>query len=168
MLRDEFIEKIKQISKENLVFIDESGIEDNACREYGWSIKGTRCYGNKAYQHKSRVSMIAGLCNNQIIAPVIFEGNCNKAIFTTYVETILIKELRPGQIVIMDNINFHKNNTIKVLIESVGCSILFLPTYSPDLNPIEHYWFKIKNEIRKVTAQFKDISIAVEHVMKFI
>ncbi|KJV51388.1 putative transposase [Orientia tsutsugamushi str. Gilliam] len=50
MLRDEFIEKIKQISKENLVFIDESRIEDNACREYGWSIKGTRCYGNKAYQ----------------------------------------------------------------------------------------------------------------------
>ncbi|WP_331831650.1 transposase [Orientia tsutsugamushi] len=49
-----------------------------------------------------------------------------------------------------------------------GCSILFLPTYSPDLNSIEHYWFKIKNEIRKVTAQFKDISIAVEHVMKFI
>ncbi|KJV93349.1 IS630 family transposase [Orientia tsutsugamushi] len=168
MLRDEFIEKIKQISKENLVFIDESGIEDNACREYGWSIKGTRCYGNKAYQHKSRVSMIAGLCNNQIIAPVIFEGNCNKAIFTTYVETILIKELRPGQIVIMDNINFHKNTIIKVLIESVGCSILFLPTYSPDLNPIEHYWFKIKNEIRKVTAQFKDISMAVEHVMQFI
>ncbi|SPR07026.1 IS630 family transposase [Orientia tsutsugamushi] len=65
----------------------------------------------------------------------------------------------------MDNINFHKNT---IIIESVGFSILFLPTYSPDLNPIEHYWFKIKNEISKVTAQFKDISIAVEHLMKFI
>ncbi|SPR02668.1 IS630 family transposase [Orientia tsutsugamushi] len=119
MLRNEFIEKIKQISKENLVFIDELGIEDNACREYGWSIEGT-----------------------------------------SYVETILIKELHHGQIVIMDNINFHKNNIIKVLIELVGCSILFLPTYSPDVNPIEHYWFKIKNEISKVTAQFKDISMA--------
>ncbi|KJW07191.1 DDE superendonuclease family protein [Orientia tsutsugamushi str. UT144] len=54
------------------------------------------------------------------------------------------------------------------VIESVGCSILFLPTYSPDLNPIEHYWFKIKNEIRKVTPQFKDISMSVEHLMKFI
>ncbi|KJW07580.1 DDE superendonuclease family protein [Orientia tsutsugamushi str. UT144] len=73
--------------------------------------------------------MIAGLCNNQIIAPVIFEGNCNKEIFTTYVETILIKELHPRQIVIMDNINFHKHTIIKVLIESVCCSILFLPTY---------------------------------------
>ncbi|SPR13946.1 IS630 family transposase [Orientia tsutsugamushi] len=103
MLRNEFIEKIKQFSKENLVVIDELGIEDNACREYGWSIKGTRCYCNKAYQHKSRVIMIAGLCNNQIMAPVIFEGNCNKEIFTTYVETILIKELPSGQIVIIDN-----------------------------------------------------------------
>ncbi|SPR08962.1 IS630 family transposase [Orientia tsutsugamushi] len=62
--------------------------------------------------------MIAELCNNQIIAPVIFEGNCNEEIFTTYVETILIKELYPGQIVIMDNINFHKNNIITVLITS--------------------------------------------------
>ncbi|SPR13729.1 IS630 family transposase [Orientia tsutsugamushi] len=112
--------------------------------------------------------MIAGLCNNQIIAPAIFEGNCNKEIFTTYVETILIKKLHSGQIVIMDNINFHKNNIIKVLIESVGYSILFLLTYSLGLNPIEHYWFKIKNEISKVTGKFKDISMAVEHVMKFI
>lgn len=151
-----------------MVFIDESGIEDNACREYGWSIKGTRCYGSKVYQHKSRVSMIAGLCNDRIIAPVIFEGNCNKEIFTAYIENILIKELRSGQTVIMDNINFHKHNIITELIESVGCRILFLPTYSPDLNPIEHYWFKIKNEIRKVTEQFKDINMAVEHVLKFI
>ena len=86
--------------------------------------------------------MIAGLRNSQIIESVIFEGNCNKEIFTTYVETILTKELHPGQTVIMDNINFHKDNIIRELIESVGYRILFLPTYSPDLNPIEHYWFK--------------------------
>ncbi|MCZ6924667.1 MAG: transposase, partial [Rickettsia endosymbiont of Ixodes persulcatus] len=60
------------------------------------------------------------------------------------------------------------DNIIRELIESVGYRILFLPTYSPDLNPIEHYWFKIKNEIRKVTGQFKDISMAVEHILKFI
>jgi hypothetical protein len=84
-LRNEFIETLKNIDKRDLVFIDESGIEDNACREYGWSIKGTRCYGSKVYQHKSRVSMIAGLCNDRIIAPVIFEGNCNKEIFTAYI-----------------------------------------------------------------------------------
>jgi transposase len=148
-MRKEFIEKTKLIPQEKLVWLDESGIEDNACIEYGWSICGIRCFGEKIHRHKSRVSMIAGLCNKQIIAPLIFEGNCNKEVFETYVETTLIKALRPGQIVIMDNINFHKTSKVKELIESVGCTILFLPTYSPDLNKIEHYWFKIKNEIRK-------------------
>ncbi|MCZ6901469.1 MAG: transposase, partial [Rickettsia endosymbiont of Ixodes persulcatus] len=70
--------------------------------------------------------------------------------------------------VIMDNINFHKDNIIRELIESVGYRILFLPTYSQDLNPIENYCFKIKNEIRKFTGQFKYISMSVEHVLKFI
>ena len=96
--------------------------------EYGWSVEGTRCYGNKVYQHKSRISMIVGLRNNQIIESVIFEGNCNKEIFTTYVETILTKELHPGQTVIMDNINFHKDNIIRELIES-GWVQNFILTY---------------------------------------
>lgn len=160
-LRQEFIEAIKIIAKENLVFIDESGIEDNACREYGWSLVGNRCYGEKVYQHSSRISMIAGLCNNRVIAPCIFEGNCNKGIFEAYVETMLIKELKPGQVVILDNISFHKTTKVKSLIESVGCKLLYLPTYSPDLNDIEHYWFKVKNEIRKAATLFEDFYDAV-------
>lgn len=110
--------------------------------------------------------MIAGLGHKEIIAPIIFEGNCNKDIFETYVRDILIKELKFGQIVVMDNINFHKNPKVKELIESVGCSILFLPTYSPDLNPIEHYWFKIKNEIRKTVTDFEQFFDAVYYGLK--
>lgn len=165
-LRNEFIEQIKQIPQEKLVFLDESGAEDNMTREYGWSIKGSRCYGEKVYQHKERISMIAALCNGNIIAPLIFEGNCNKEIFESYVRDILIQELKPGQTVVMDNINFHKNSKVKELIESVGCSILFLPTYSPDLNPIEHYWFKIKNEIRKTVSDFETFWDAVYYSLK--
>lgn len=153
-VRNDFIARIKTISKEDLVFMDESGIEDNACLEYGYSLRGKRYYDKKIYQHKIRVSMIAGFCNGKIIAPVVFEGTCNTLIFNTYVEDFLIKELKPGQVVVMDNINFHKNSKVKELIESVGCSILFLPTYSPDLNPIEHYWFKLKNQIRKTAKNF--------------
>ena len=165
-MRDEFIEKIKTITKDKLVYIDESGIEDNACKEYGWSVVGERCYGEKAYQHSSRISMIAGLCSGKIIAPVIFDGNCNKEIFESYVSDILIQELKPGQTVVMDNINFHKSPKVKELIESVGANILFLPTYSPDLNPIEHYWFKIKNEIRKVVGDFASFYDAVFNAIK--
>lgn len=147
------------------MFLDESGIEDNACREHGWSLIGERCYGEKVYQHKHRISIIAGLCNNNIVASLIFEGNCNKAIFEMYVQDVLIKELTPGQVVVMDNINFHKNSKVKELIESRGASILFLPTYSPDLNPIEHHWFKIKNEIRKTANSFEIFFDAVYHVL---
>jgi len=112
--------------------------------------------------------MIAGLCNHQIIAPVIFEGSCDTEVFLLYIEQILIKELTPGQTVVMDNINFHKNPKVKEIIESVGCSIMFLPTYSPDLNPIEHYWFKVKHQIRKVACQsqnfFETVSLTLKKV----
>jgi putative transposase len=110
--------------------------------------------------------MIAGLCDKEVIAPVIFEGTCDTEVFLSYVEQILIKELKKGQMVVMDNINFHKNPKVKELIESVGCKILFLPTYSPDLNPIEHYWFKVKHQIRKVAYQFRDFSDAVYSILQ--
>mgnify|MGYP000231562736 CR=1 FL=1 len=109
--------------------------------------------------------MIGALCDKAIIAPLVFEGTCNKEFFEAYVRDILIKELKVGQVVIMDNISFHKTDRVKELIESVGCSILFLPTYSPDLNPIEHYWFKIKNQIRKISGDFEEFFQAVAYGM---
>ncbi len=84
------------------------------------------------------------------------------------VRDILIKELKPGQIVVMDNINFHKTSKVKELIESRGASILFLPTYSPDLNSIEHYWFKIKNKIRKIANNFEIFDKKASSFMGFI
>lgn len=110
--------------------------------------------------------MIAGLCNKEIIAPVVFEGTCDTEVFLSYIEQILIKELTPGQTVVMDNISFHKNPKVRELIESVGCSILFLPTYSPDLNPIEHYWFKVKHQIRKVASHSWDLFEVVSATLK--
>ena len=110
--------------------------------------------------------MIAGLCQNKIIAPLVFEGTCDSITFETYVKDFLIKELKPKQLVIMDNINFHKRKEIEDLIKSVGASILFLPTYSPDLNPIEHYWYKLKHNIRKIAAEFKDIFDAVTFTLQ--
>ena len=145
--------------------MDESGIEDNVCLEYGWSKLGTRCYGEKIYQHKRRISMIAGLRESKIIAPVIFEGTCNKELFESYIEQMLVPELKPGQFVVMDNINFHKSEKVKNLIESAKCSILFLPTYSPDMNPIENRWFIIKNNIRKAALDFSNFFDAVYHIL---
>ena len=79
---------------------------------------------------------------------MVFYGSCNTELFNSWVENILIKELKPGQIVIMDNASFHKSLKTKELIESVGCKIMFLPTYSPDFNPIEKFWANMKRWIR--------------------
>lgn len=110
--------------------------------------------------------MVAGLCDQRMMAPLMFEGNCDTELFEIYVEDVLIKELKIGQTVVLDNINFHKTAKVRSLIESVGCNILYLPTYSPDLNPIEHYWFKIKNQIRKIAHNFCDFFEAVCFVLK--
>jgi hypothetical protein len=80
-LRDEFISTISKIEKDRLVFLDESGIEDNSCSPCGWSNKGSRCYGAKQFQRQVRISMIGGLHNKKLIAPVIFDGNCDKKCF---------------------------------------------------------------------------------------
>lgn len=150
------------VPSECFVFVDESGIEDNACVLRGWSRKGERCFGIRTSPHRRRVNMIAGLSEKKLIAPFSFEGSCNGAVFETYLEEVLLKCLRAGQIVVLDNIRFHKSARVKSLIRSVGCRVLYLPPYSPDLNPIEHWWFKVKNQIRKVAPGFTEFFQAVQ------
>ncbi len=83
---------------------------------------------------------------------MVFNGSCNTKFFETWTEECLIKELKPGQVVIMDNASFHKSEKIRELIESVGCELIFLPPYSPDFNPIEKFWANMKRWIRsKIT-----------------
>ena len=160
------MEEIKSIKKEDLVYLDESGIEDNACRLKGWSNIGLRCYDERKYRHSLRVSMIAALNDGQIIAPATFNGYCDGNVFITYITEILVKQLKKGQVLVLDNVSFHKSDKVKEAVESVGATVLFLPAYSPDLNPIEHFWFKIKNAIRKIAASFDNFPDAVLYALK--
>ncbi|WP_342638568.1 transposase [Orientia tsutsugamushi] len=125
MLRNEFIEIIKTIPKDKIVFIDEFGIEDNAYLNCGSSSIGRMCaMAKKAYQHTRMVGIVSGISNGKVIAHFLFDGNCNKSIFESYVRAILIKELTHEQTVILDNISFHKTVMIKSLIESVEVYII--------------------------------------------
>ena len=112
--------------------------------------------------------MIAGLNINNIIAPAFFDGYCDASTFETYVEHILIKSMQSGKTVVMDNINFYKTEKVKLLIESVGCKIEHLPTYSLDLNPIKHYRFKVKNHIKKIAHKFNNFIDAVSFVLNHV
>ena len=102
--------------------------------------KGEKLVGKKSAKYYQRTNIIAGLVNNKSIAPMVFNGSCETILFEIWVEKFLIKELKPGQVVIMDNASFDKSKKTRELIESVGCRLIFLPPYSPDLNPIEKFW----------------------------
>ena len=161
--RAEYQELIKDIPKEKLVYIDESGIEMNLCKDRGWSKRGEKLLGKKSGKYYERTNIIAGYVNRKSLAPMIFNGSCNTQLIEAWVEQFLIKELKPGQVVIMDNASFHKSKKIKDLIESAGCRLIFLPPYSPDLNPIEKFWANMKRWIRRSISEFKQLHMALKY-----
>lgn len=101
------------------------------------------------------MSIIGALNQDNIIAPLVFEGYTNTDVFITYLEKVLVPLLRKGQVLIMDNAAFHKSPRIQKIIDDAGCSLIFLPAYSPDLNPIEHFWHSIKNKFRKKLVEYE-------------
>lgn len=125
-------------------------MNDNDFCPYAYSLIGKRYYEAHPGHYTKRISMIGGLCHRNFIAPFMFEGHCNTNVFQAYVQHVLVPTLRAGMVVIMDNASFHKAQKIKELIEHAGAKLIYLPPYSPDLNPIEHYWHKIKTAIRKI------------------
>ena len=147
-------EEIKNIAYQDLVYIDESGIDIATCKDRGWCKKGIKFIAKKSGKYYQRTNIIAGFVKNKPIAPGVFNGSCNARCFEAWVEYSLIKELKPGQVVIMDNAAFHKSQKTKDLIESVGCRIVFLPPYSPNLNPIEKFWANMKRWIKNKISQF--------------
>ena len=152
--RAEYKEIIKDIPSEKLVYIDESGIEERIVKDKGWGEKSQKLSAKKSGKYYERSNIIAGYVNKNIIAPFVFYSSCNTRLFEAWVEQFLIKELQPGQYVVLDNASFHKSKRTKELIESVGCKIIFLPPYSPDLNPIEKFWANLKRWIKNNILHF--------------
>ena len=133
------------------------------CRDRGWGKKSEKLAGKKSGKYYERTNIIAGYVNNASIAPMVFNGSCNTILFETWVEKFLIKELQPGQTVVMDNAAFHKSTRTKELIESVNCKLLFLPPYSPDLNPIEKFWANMKRWIKDRIFNFTELYDAITY-----
>jgi transposase len=164
--RDKYQGVIKDIPMESLVYIDESGIELTICKDRGWGKRSKKLIVKKSGKHYERTNIIAGLVNNKSIAPMIFNGSCNTDIFNNWVEHFLIKELKKGQVVIMDNASFHKSQKTKLLIESVGCRVIFLLPYSPDLNPIEKFWANMKRWLEYNIVNFNELYDAISYFFR--
>lgn len=142
--------------------MDEAGVEDTLDYAYGWSLKGQRCWAEKLGHRTQRVSMVAAWCQGQVLAPMTFEGYCDAAVVEAWCEQMLCRVLRAGQVVILDNASFHRKEQLQKLLEEVGCSLLALPAYSPDLNKIEPLWNTIKQRIRQADAPHRSFRQKVD------
>lgn len=118
----------------------------------------------------TRESFIAAQRSERILAPFCYRGTCNTDLFNLWLKDFLIPELKPGQVVIMDNAAFHKSQETKRLIEEAGCRIVFLPPYSPDLNPIELFWANLKRKVRGLLEKTKGITLAnaIDHAFSVL
>jgi len=142
-----------------LVFVDESGAKTNMTRLYGRAMTGQRATDDTPSGHWCTTTMISSVRLDGSTACMVVDGATTKDIFEAYVEQILLPTIKAGDIVVMDNLSAHKSQRARELIESVGAELWYLPAYSPDLNPIEKMWSKIKSILRTLKARTKEALI---------
>jgi len=147
--------------KKDLVYLDETGVGRSDIEMFSWIKKGTVRSIQVVGKRSKRVNVIAAKSQSEIIAPFLFEASLTTTLFEIYIEKALCPTLRKSQVVIMDHATFHKSQIIKDLIEEKGCTLLYLPPYSPERNPIEKYWSLLKRKIKKFRLTIEDIYEAI-------
>jgi transposase len=144
------------IAPERLVFIDETWTKTNMSPLRGWAERGTRLIAKVPHGRWKTTTFLAALRHDRIDAPWLLDGPIDGETFRIYVEKVLAPTLKPGDIVIMDNLGSHKGKAVRQLIRSAGAKLFLLPKYSPDLNPIEQVFAKLKHLLRKAAARTID------------
>jgi transposase len=139
-----------------LVFIDETWAKTNMARTHGRCPRGERLHMGVPHGHRNTTTFVGALTTRGMIAPFVLGGPINRDAFETYIGQVLVPDLRPGDIVVMDNLSSHKGPRARAMIEAAGASLVFLPPYSPDFNPIENAFAKLKALLRKAAERTVD------------
>ncbi len=139
-----------------MVFIDETWTKTNMTPLRGWAPRGIRLPAKVPWGHWNTMTFVAALRVDRIDAPWLLDGPINGESFRTYVKTQLAPTLRPGDIVVADNLGSHKGKAVRAIIRQAGARLILLPKYSPDLNPIEQVFAKLKHLLRKAAARSRD------------
>lgn len=157
--------EIEQVNPKDLVFLDETGIDEYLQRDYARAKREKQVISDVYGKKLGRISVIAAWLPQakEMIAPYVFNGYTDSKRFNGWLKKCLLPELKEGQIIVMDNAAFHKSKETKKLIKSVGCRFLYQPPYSPDLNPIEQQWAVLKRKFRKHKHKFKTFNEAVDY-----
>jgi transposase len=147
-----FRRELEGLDNRTVFYLDECGVDHRLYREYGRAPRGERIYQAVAGKRRERTSIISASQQGRLVAPLVFQGSCNTEVVDVYFEKVLLPALPPGSVIVLDNARFHQSPTTQKLVAAAGCHLLFLPAYSPDLNPIEHLWAAFKTRLRKDLA----------------
>lgn len=150
---------LKQLQSEGrtIVYIDESGFAHDMPRTHGYAVQGQRCYGTQDWNARGRSNAIGALIGKALLSVGLFPCNVNADIFTAWVEQDLLPKLPKNAVIVMDNATFHKRHDTQILIKQAGHTLLYLPPYSPDFNPIEKKWAQIKSLRKKLSCSIQKL-----------
>ena len=160
--RDEFLRAAWQvmvaegIDVGHFVFVDECGANTSLSPLYAWAPKGQRARSSVPRNWGVNITLLASITADGMGPSLAVEGATTREVFEAYLERLLVPSLRPGQVVVMDNLSVHKGGRVSELIEAQGCELVYLPPYSPDLNPIEEAFAKVKASLRKFEARTRE------------
>jgi transposase len=164
-----FREYVRRIAAERFVFVDECSTNIALSPIYARAPKGERAYGKAPRNWGKNVSLICAIDSKGVKPSMSLEGAVDAGAFEAYVERFLVPHLRREQIVVMDNLSVHKGGRVRRLVEDAGCGLLFLPPYSPDMNPIEEAFSKVKGTLRKAGSRTRDALVeATGHALDAI
>jgi len=152
---------VRSIPEDRLVYVDETGIDQYLHRPYARSLRGCPVFGEISGKRYKRTSLVAGLCMKRITAPLQYSGTMDSVLFEFWFETMLLPCLEAGNVIVMDNARFHRKSVLSELAGRAGVHLLFLPPYSPDLNPIECFWAWLKDRLRKILPYFAALDDAI-------
>lgn len=155
-MRKQFLEWLQGVDAQKLVFVDEMGSQLGMTRLYARSTRGERARGTMVRNRGCTTTTIGAINLNRVQAALVFEGATDKLAFMAFVTQVLVPTLEPGQVVVMDNLGAHRAKGVREAIEAAGCTLRFTPPYSPELNPIEECWSKVKGLLRKFGAKTRE------------
>lgn len=141
--------ELEKLAGVPVFYLDECGVDHRLYREHGRAPRGERIYQEVSGARRERTSIIAASQQGKLVAPLVFQGSCNTEVVDVYFAQVLLPVLPPGSVIVLDNARFHQSPTTLHLVVAAGCQLLFLPSYSPDFNPIEHLWAAFKTRLRK-------------------
>ncbi|CAN5722432.1 hypothetical protein BH20ACT11_BH20ACT11_03800 [soil metagenome] len=145
-----------RLEARRFVFVDECSTNTSLSPIYGWSRRNRRVFFEVPRNWGANVTLLSSMSMSGMGPSLAVEGSTTRAVFEAYLERVLVPTLKPGQIVVMDNLSAHKGHRIRELIEGRGCELMYLPPYSPDLNPIEEAFSKVKGVLRKAEARSRE------------